>query len=56
MKKFQVAGIDMPCIDLALSVDQFPKPNAGRRQGCHRHGGGGPSGGKMCHYGRRGRG
>ena len=31
MKKFQVAGIDMPCIDLALSVDQFPKPNGGQR-------------------------
>ena len=31
MKKFQVAGIDMPCIDLALSVDQFPKPNGGQQ-------------------------
>ena len=31
MKKFQVAGIDMPCIDLALSVDHFPKPNGGAK-------------------------
>lgn len=31
MKKFQVAGIDMPCIDLALSVDNFPKPNGGAK-------------------------
>ena len=31
MKKFQVAGSDMPCIDLALSVDQFPKPNGGQQ-------------------------
>ena len=29
MKKFEVAGYDMPCVDLAVNVDVFPKPNGG---------------------------
>lgn len=31
MKKFQVAGIDGPCVDLAVSVDAFPQPNGTMR-------------------------
>ena len=29
MKRFEVAGYDMPCVDLAVNVDVFPKPNGG---------------------------
>ena len=29
MKKFEIAGYDMPCVDLAVNVDVFPKPNGG---------------------------
>lgn len=29
MKRFQIAGYDMPCVDLAVNVDVFPKPNGG---------------------------
>ncbi len=29
MKKYEVAGYDMPCVDLAVNVDVFPKPNGG---------------------------
>lgn len=28
-KKYQIAGYDMPCVDLAVNVDVFPKPNGG---------------------------
>ena len=48
LKEFEIAGYDMPCVDLAVNVDVFPKPNggtginamAGRRKSGHRHGGG----------------
>ena len=29
MKQFEIAGYDMPCVDLAVNVDVFPKPNGG---------------------------
>ena len=29
MKEFDIAGYDMPCVDLAVNVDVFPKPNGG---------------------------
>ncbi len=29
MKKYEVAGIDTPCVDLAVNVDALPKPNKG---------------------------
>lgn len=29
MKRFDIAGYDMPCVDLAVNVDVFPKPNGG---------------------------
>ncbi len=29
--KFDVVGIDMPCVDLAVNVDHFPDPNGGER-------------------------
>ncbi len=29
MKRFEIAGYDMPCVDLAVNVDVFPKPNGG---------------------------
>lgn len=28
-KEYQIAGYDMPCVDLAVNVDVFPKPNGG---------------------------
>ncbi len=28
-KTYQIAGYDMPCVDLAVNVDVFPKPNGG---------------------------
>ena len=28
-KEFEIAGYDMPCVDLAVNVDVFPKPNGG---------------------------
>lgn len=31
MKQFEIAGYDMPCVDLAVNVDVFPKPNGGTR-------------------------
>ena len=29
LKEFEIAGYDMPCVDLAVNVDVFPKPNGG---------------------------
>ncbi len=29
--KFDVVGIDMPCVDFAVNVDHFPDPNGGER-------------------------
>lgn len=29
LKEFEIAGYDMPCVDLAVNVDVFPKPNEG---------------------------
>lgn len=29
MKKYDIAGYDMPCVDLLVNVDVFPKPNGG---------------------------
>ena len=29
VKQFEIAGYDMPCVDLAVNVDVFPKPNGG---------------------------
>lgn len=29
MKQYEIAGYDMPCVDLAVNVDVFPKPNGG---------------------------
>ena len=29
--KFDVVGIDMPCLDFAVNVDHFPEPNGGER-------------------------
>lgn len=29
MKEYEIAGYDMPCVDLAVNVDVFPKPNGG---------------------------
>lgn len=50
LKEFEIAGYDMPCVDLAVNVDVFPKPNGGTGinamswqgggKGGHRHGGG----------------
>lgn len=50
LKEFEIAGYDMPCVDLAVNVDVFPQAKrrnrdkryelAGRRKGGHRHGGG----------------
>ena len=31
MKEFEIAGYDMPCVDLAVNVDVFPRPNGGTR-------------------------
>ena len=28
-KEFEIAGYDMPCVDLAVNVDVFPKPKGG---------------------------
>lgn len=49
LKEFEIAGYDMPCVDLAVNVDvsQAKRRNrdkryelAGRRKSGHRHGGG----------------
>lgn len=29
--KYDVVGIDMPCVDFAVNVDHFPEPNGGER-------------------------
>lgn len=29
MKRYQIVGIDNPCVDLGVSVDTFPQPNQG---------------------------
>ena len=31
LKKFEIAGVDTPCVDLGLNVDKFPKPNRGEQ-------------------------
>ena len=40
-QSFDIVGIDMPCLDLNVGVDVFPKPNEGRRVRQHTWQGGG---------------
>ena len=29
--RFDVIGIDSPCVDLAVNIETFPEPNKGQR-------------------------
>lgn len=47
--KFDVVGMDCPCVDLAVNVDKFPEPNGSKKvQNCSWQGGGKVSSGLVA--------